>query len=95
VFVLFDHREQLLGLVSRNFAASILEVEADRFAWSLVGTVAALAAFVDEAQPLRDTAGVREPDVARVIATASSSLARRLKTQVDLFLFCSYNPTAS
>jgi hypothetical protein len=74
VFVLFDHREQLLGLISRNFAASILEVEADRFAWSLVGT-AALAAFVDEAQPLRDTAGVREPDVARVIATASSSLA--------------------
>jgi hypothetical protein len=43
VFVLFDHREQLLGLVSRNFAASILEVEADRFAWSLVGTVAAPA----------------------------------------------------
>ena len=78
MFVLFDHREQLLGLVSRNFAASILEVEADRFAWSLVGTVAALAAFVDEAQPLRDSAGVREPDVARVIATASSSLARRL-----------------
>ena len=61
-----------------EFAASILEVEADRFAWSLVGTVAAVAAFVDEVQPLRDSAGVREPDVARVIATASSSLARRL-----------------
>jgi hypothetical protein len=30
--LLFDHREQLLGLVSRNFTASILEVEADGLA---------------------------------------------------------------